>query len=89
MYKCPHCKKPTISIIDKCKIGPLTNITCENCNKRIGMKKGFAFVFGLPIFILWIIFLNIGINSISVIYIIGGLVVTFVLQLIFIPLEEK
>ena len=44
MFKCPNCKKPTISLWDKFFVSPTLYITCGLCKSRLRASWRYTFL---------------------------------------------
>jgi endogenous inhibitor of DNA gyrase (YacG/DUF329 family) len=94
MYKCPHCGKPGITLIDKMFVGPMIPVLCKTCGKKVGVPYKKAMLTAIPFAIGAIVGKLIAGNLFNspllgyLVFIIG-VVIGVVIHLHWIPLERR
>lgn len=49
-FKCPHCGKETISVLDKIRIDPRHRIKCKECGRYINIPYYVLLIFAAIVF---------------------------------------
>ncbi len=88
MFKCPHCKKKTISLKEKISVGITIPKQCKKCkNYYVSDNKSYFFI-GVVLLLL-IVYLPNGVSDIVLYFSIPTFFIIFMLIGIFYPVKKS
>jgi endogenous inhibitor of DNA gyrase (YacG/DUF329 family) len=86
---CPHCGKPSISIIKKAFIGPVVRRKCSECGNFVGLKAAPFYAVILPVLAMIVVLGFIDYKSYMALVIILMIIAAFFVNDRFVPIVKK
>ena len=89
MFRCPHCEKPSISLLRKAVLSPGQTATCNSCSGSLGLRYSSWITAMLPGSILMVAAMFEDSTSVEWSLNIIGFILMIVIPLWFAPLHQE